>query len=582
MDNPEKTIIPAPPATSVTPASTNNLNSATSTNNKKNKKNRSSKKESVVSAALAAAVSPAAILPGLKEKIENEAVQEVKPTPVPPVVPTPTSTTTITTTTSEPLSRSSPPAAGNQRLPAKGRAARREEKSEMTSSSVAVSSPKKNGSQQQSSNNRHSGAAGANASANSGRNPAGPAVGETGWKEVVRKSKKVSVPAHAISRVIGRGGCNINAIRELSGAHIEVEKQGQKMGSERSISIKGSAEATRQAHAWIQAIISCPDKDIADIVGKQQLKILQQSQSSGQQPVVQPQQLQQQTLVISNSNAKETVTSKSPTFNTTAYNVATAATTVTAAPAAPAAKSGGKGNQQQQNQATKSAATNASGTNKKGSSNAASNLPTGKASNSIPAFATAKPASSFAAVASGSPATTDNFAGMMIQTGTHPGSLKNKQRPVSAIVETAAAGKESGGSNSSTPAPAVTPSGKQHHGTSAQAHQQLQQPQTPQSSQSEKKSEYSPFTSSSPTSDNQPSSASSTAGSSAKIASDFSPFRSIKMSWAVKEESENKNFARVAASGLPPPTIPMPPSSMAVQVFNVIKLFIFVNDGVAD
>jgi len=539
MDNPEKTIIPAPPATSVTPASTNNLNSATSTNNKKNKKNRSSKKESVVSAALAAAVSPAAILPGLKEKIENEAVQEVKPTPVPPVVPTPTSTTTITTTTSEPLSRSSPPAAGNQRLPAKGRAARREEKSEMTSSSVAVSSPKKNGSQQQSSNNRHSGAAGANASANSGRNPAGPAVGETGWKEVVRKSKKVSVPAHAISRVIGRGGCNINAIRELSGAHIEVEKQGQKMGSERSISIKGSAEATRQAHAWIQAIISCPDKDIADIVGKQQLKILQQSQSSGQQPVVQPQQLQQQTLVISNSNAKETVTSKSPTFNTTAYNVATAATTVTAAPAAPAAKSGGKGNQQQQNQATKSAATNASGTNKKGSSNAASNLPTGKASNSIPAFATAK-------------------------------------------VETAAAGKESGGSNSSTPAPAVTPSGKQHHGTSAQAHQQLQQPQTPQSSQSEKKSEYSPFTSSSPTSDNQPSSASSTAGSSAKIASDFSPFRSIKMSWAVKEESENKNFARVAASGLPPPTIPMPPSSMAVQVFNVIKLFIFVNDGVAD
>ena len=36
---------------------------------------------------------------------------------------------------------------------------------------------------------------------------------DAGWKEVVRKSKKVIVPANAISRVIGRGGCNINAIR---------------------------------------------------------------------------------------------------------------------------------------------------------------------------------------------------------------------------------------------------------------------------------------------------------------------------------------------------------------------------------
>jgi predicted RNA-binding protein Jag len=37
-----------------------------------------------------------------------------------------------------------------------------------------------------------------------------------GWKEVVRKSKKVSVPSNAISRVIGRGGSNINAIRYVT------------------------------------------------------------------------------------------------------------------------------------------------------------------------------------------------------------------------------------------------------------------------------------------------------------------------------------------------------------------------------
>lgn len=46
----------------------------------------------------------------------------------------------------------------------------------------------------------------------------------------------MSVPANAISRVIGRGGMNINAIRESSGAHIEVEKQ--KGQGERTVIIR--------------------------------------------------------------------------------------------------------------------------------------------------------------------------------------------------------------------------------------------------------------------------------------------------------------------------------------------------------
>lgn len=51
------------------------------------------------------------------------------------------------------------------------------------------------------------------------------------------RSKKVSVPPNAISRVIGRGGSNINAIRTATGAHIEVEKQSKCQG-ERIITIK--------------------------------------------------------------------------------------------------------------------------------------------------------------------------------------------------------------------------------------------------------------------------------------------------------------------------------------------------------
>lgn len=92
---------------------------------------------------------------------------------------------------------------------------------------------------------------------------------EDGWKEVIRKSKKVSVPSNAISRVIGRSGCNINAIREVSGAHIEVDKaKGQ---GDRNITIKGSADATRQAHSLIMALIKDPDKEIEQIIPKQQL-----------------------------------------------------------------------------------------------------------------------------------------------------------------------------------------------------------------------------------------------------------------------------------------------------------------------
>ena len=98
---------------------------------------------------------------------------------------------------------------------------------------------------------------------------------DAGWEEVVRKRKKlsvsVSVPSKAIGRVIGCGGSNIDAIQELSGAHIEVERKGL---GDRTILIKGSVDATRLANQWISAIIASPDKDLADIVGRAQYKQL--------------------------------------------------------------------------------------------------------------------------------------------------------------------------------------------------------------------------------------------------------------------------------------------------------------------
>lgn len=88
--------------------------------------------------------------------------------------------------------------------------------------------------------------------------PAAPSANEIGCK-------KIQVPLNAISRVIGRGGSNINAIRAATGAHIEVEKQGKTQG-DRSITIKGVAEATKHAHTLISTLIKDPDADILSML----------------------------------------------------------------------------------------------------------------------------------------------------------------------------------------------------------------------------------------------------------------------------------------------------------------------------
>lgn len=75
------------------------------------------------------------------------------------------------------------------------------------------------------------------------------------------------MPLNAISRVIGRGGSNINAIRGATGAHIEVEKQSKGQG-ERIITLKGSTEATKHAHSLIATLIKDPDVDILQMLPK--------------------------------------------------------------------------------------------------------------------------------------------------------------------------------------------------------------------------------------------------------------------------------------------------------------------------
>ena len=52
------------------------------------------------------------------------------------------------------------------------------------------------------------------------------------------RSKKLSVPSSVISRVIGRGGCNVNAIRDATGAHVDIDTSNQKVTGTCTVTIK--------------------------------------------------------------------------------------------------------------------------------------------------------------------------------------------------------------------------------------------------------------------------------------------------------------------------------------------------------
>ena len=128
-------------------------------------------------------------------------------------------------------------------------------------------------------------------------------------KEVVRKSKKVIVPASAISRVIGRGGCNINAVREVSCAHIEVEKQ--KGQSDRGVIIKGTADATRIATQLIYALINESNKDLNEVIKK--LGLQRPSISASTNP---SKYMSNSSSISSSSSSKSTYTNSSLKTNT--------------------------------------------------------------------------------------------------------------------------------------------------------------------------------------------------------------------------------------------------------------------------
>ena len=83
-------------------------------------------------------------------------------------------------------------------------------------------------------------------------------------KDMSKKMKKIDVPARAVSRVIGRAGCNINAIREHSGAKIDLDKL--KASDDAIVTIRGVGESVNQAAELISGLIRETDKDIDQLI----------------------------------------------------------------------------------------------------------------------------------------------------------------------------------------------------------------------------------------------------------------------------------------------------------------------------
>merc|ERR1712106_20986 len=85
------------------------------------------------------------------------------------------------------------------------------------------------------------------------------------WKFVPTKKPRKLVPSSSrIARVIGRSGCNVNAIRDVTGTHIDIEKP-KKGGGERTITIRGNCESTTMAYKLMEELINS-DKDITELI----------------------------------------------------------------------------------------------------------------------------------------------------------------------------------------------------------------------------------------------------------------------------------------------------------------------------
>ncbi|KAI6219308.1 NFU1 iron-sulfur cluster scaffold-like protein, mitochondrial [Aphelenchoides fujianensis] len=97
-----------------------------------------------------------------------------------------------------------------------------------------------------------------------------PQVSEA-WSMTEPNSKRrafaITVSSSTVARIIGRAGQNINAIREATNAHIEVEKIAtRREQSTRQITVKGSPDSIRNAITMMDLLVRDSDAHVNDVI----------------------------------------------------------------------------------------------------------------------------------------------------------------------------------------------------------------------------------------------------------------------------------------------------------------------------
>lgn len=89
-------------------------------------------------------------------------------------------------------------------------------------------------------------------------------MGDDGWQEVIGKQKKITVPHEQYARIVGRSGSNLNVLREVTGASIEVENK--RAIGDKTILIKGNGDAIKHAYQLIQALLKNSETELMNLL----------------------------------------------------------------------------------------------------------------------------------------------------------------------------------------------------------------------------------------------------------------------------------------------------------------------------
>ncbi|CAF3555455.1 unnamed protein product [Rotaria sp. Silwood1] len=87
---------------------------------------------------------------------------------------------------------------------------------------------------------------------------------DDGWQEVIGKQKKITIPHEQYSRIIGRSGSNLNVLREVTGASIDVENK--KAIGDKTILIKGNGDSIKHAYQLIMALLKNSESELMNLL----------------------------------------------------------------------------------------------------------------------------------------------------------------------------------------------------------------------------------------------------------------------------------------------------------------------------